>query len=256
MERRSCTPLILTLAASLAWTACKPKHEEEVVGTPPPEDRIAPTETAERYPLQQIDPAKNQAWFKKCYKATSLETFRVTPEAPSRDILLSATFRPSTQRLSLEAISATDVDVPAMERCLLDALGEDGAHLPLDKTWTTGHVLTVTAKEDGAENISVAHYKRAAGPVSDDERQTQLVRIFPDIQRCYARALKVTPEAEGSFLARYNVDKNGYPENLVITSTINDPNMKTCLNSIFSRMRFSPAQAPVTVKELIVLTPN
>lgn len=250
------TLLISVSILTLVLTACRPKQEEEVVGTPPPEDRVAPLESAERYPLQEIDPVKNQAWFKKCYRATSLESFQVTPDAPTRDILFSATFRPSTQQLSLDAVAKTDVDLPAMQRCLLDALSEDGAHLPLDRTWTTGHVLTITAREDGAENIDVAHYKPITGPVSNDERQTQLVRLFPDIQRCYGRALKVTPGAEGTFLARYGVDKNGYPENLVITSTINDPNLKTCLQSIFSKMRFSPAQAPTRVKELIVLAPN
>ena len=57
--------LPLALAALVAASACKPKPEEEVVGTPPPEDRIAPPERAERYPLSGIEPKANQAWFKK-----------------------------------------------------------------------------------------------------------------------------------------------------------------------------------------------
>jgi len=252
--------LPLALAALVAASACKPKPEEEVVGTPPPEDRIAPPERAERYPLSGIEPKANQAWFKKCYKATSLETFQVTPSSPSRDVLFSVTNRPSKKTFTLTAIPKRDVEVEAMQRCLEDALREDGAHLPLDKSWTTGHMLTVTAREDGAENIKVSHYKPVIGAVSEDERKTQLTRIFPDIQRCYGRALRISPEAEGAMVARYGIDNAGTPKNLEVLTTINDPNLKTCLHSVFSKMRFSPVpeteQNAPTLRELIVLTPG
>ncbi len=252
--------LIPTLCALLVLSSCAKGDPEELVGQPPPEDKLGamPPPGAESTidPEVIVDPAKDIAWFRECWTSTSESAFSYTPEMPRAHLLVTAT-SDGAGNVSVEAAPERYVEMTPFRDCLRKALRGDDAHRPLTSRWIAAQAFRLSGAGDRPGEVDISVYQRTEGGLSEAQLDAEMRRIQPNLQVCYQRVLKAAPSERGAIFYAFRVGEFGEPVKPEVLSTIEHPNFPVCVRGVLAGMEFSaPKGTSKHGRLIVVMTPE